>query len=210
LARVAIIDDHPFFRLGAEAALRAAGHEVVASTGDCLAAIETINQSDPQIVLLDHRIAPVSGASILSNLRQRGDERPVIVLTNELGDEALLQVMRSRVNGIVFKHCPQEGLFKAIEQVLAGGRSIDGKLIDKALALNSAPNNESGLKDLTDREMAVAKLIAKGLRNRQIGEELGMTEGTVKVYLHNIYRKLGLANRTELALVIEATANSPH
>lgn len=183
---------------------------MVASTGDCLAAIETINQSDPQIVLLDHRMAPVSGASILSNLRQRGDERPVIVLTNELGDEALLQVMRSRVNGIVFKHCPQESLFKAIEQVLAGGRSIDGKLIDKALALSSAPNNESGLKDLTDREMAVAKLIAKGLRNRQVGEELGMTEGTVKVYLHNIYRKLGLANRTELALVIDAAANSPH
>jgi len=209
LARVAIIDDHPFFRLGAEAALREAGHEVVASTGDCQAAIETINQSDPQIVLLDQRMAPVSGASILSTMRQRGDERPVIVLTNELGDEALIQVMRSRVNGIVFKHCPQDSLFKAIEQVLSGGRSIDGKLIDKALALSSVSSADSDIQGLTVRETAVAKLIAKGLRNRQIGEELGMTEGTIKVYLHNIYRKLGLANRTELALVIKATANNP-
>jgi two-component system, NarL family, nitrate/nitrite response regulator NarL len=207
LARVAIIDDHPFFRLGAEAALREAGHDIVASSGDSRAAIETIDKADPQIVLLDQRMTPVSGSSILNSLRQRGDERPVIVLTNELADDALLQIMRSRVNGIVFKHFPQESLLNAIEQVLAGGRAIDGKLFDKALALSSDSSGDNAVQSLTDREMAVAKLIAKGLRNRQIGEELGMTEGTVKVYLHNIYRKLGLANRTELALAIEAAAN---
>lgn len=206
MARVAIIDDHPFFRLGAEFALREAGHDVVASTGDCRTAIETIDKADPQIVLLDQRMTPVSGSSILNTLRQRGDERPVIVLTNELGDDALLQIMRSRVNGIAFKHCPQESLLKAIERVLAGERSIDAMLFDKALALSSDSSGDSAVQSLTYREMAVAKLIAKGLRNRQIGEELGMTEGTVKVYLHNIYRKLGLANRTELALVIEAAA----
>jgi len=207
LARVAIIDDHPFFRLGAEAALCEAGHDVVASCGDCRCAIETINKADPQIVLLDQRMQPISGANILSAMRQRGDERPVIILTNELSDDALLQIMRSRVNGIVFKHCPQERLFKAIEQVLAGERSIDGKLFDKALTLSSDSSAGNDVQGLSARETAVAKLVAKGLRNRKIGEELGMTEGTVKVYLHNIYRKLCLANRTELALVIEAASN---
>lgn len=207
MARVALIDDHPFFRLGAESALREAGHDVVASTGDCRAAIETIDKADPQIVLLDQRMTPVTGASILAALRKRGDERPVIVLTNELSDDALLQIMRARVNGIVYKHCPQESLLNAIDQVLAGGRAIDGNLYDKALALSSDSSDDKAVQSLTDREMAVARLIAKGLRNRQIGEQLGMTEGTVKVYLHNIYRKLGLANRTELALAIEASAN---
>lgn len=207
MARVAIIDDHPFFRLGAEAALREAGHEVVASSGDCQAAIATIDKADPQVVLLDQRMAPVSGASILNAMRQRGDERPVIMLTNELNDDALLQVMRSRVNGIAFKHCPQDSLFKAIDLVLAGGRAIDGRLIDKALALSANANADTDLQRLTDREIAVARLVTKGLRNRQIAQELGMTEGTVKVYLHNIYRKLGLTNRTELALLVETAAS---
>lgn len=124
MARVAIIDDHPFFRLGAEAALCEAGHDVVASCGDCRCAIETINKADPQIVLLDQRMQPISGANILSAMRQRGDERPVIILTNELSDDALLQIMRSRVKRNRLQTLPTR---KAVQgdRTGFGGRALD-------------------------------------------------------------------------------------
>ena len=90
MARIAIVDDHPFFRMGLEAALCGAGHEVVLSTGDSLTAEGQFSASDAQVLLLDQRMEPKTGADILSALRLKGDARPVVVLTNELGDRALL------------------------------------------------------------------------------------------------------------------------
>lgn len=202
MARIAIVDDHPFFRMGLEAALGEAGHQVVLSTGDSLTAEGQLAASDAQVVLLDQRMAPKTGADILSAIRLAGDTRPVVVLTNELGDRALLEVMRAKVNGIVFKHGQQAELFEAIDAVLAGKRYLDGALIDKAMALSTENGGQNRFDVLTERELAVSRLVAKGLRNREIGAELGMTEGTVKVYLHNIYRKLDLPNRASLALAI--------
>jgi two-component system nitrate/nitrite response regulator NarL len=204
LARIAVIDDHAFFRMGVEAALRDGGHEIVLSVGDGRDACEAVKRADPDVVLLDQRMSPVDGATVLRSLREHGQNLPVILLTNELSDAALLKVMQSRVDGIVFKHCPEERLFEALKAVLAGRRFIDGDLIDKSLALSSGQTEEVSLDQLSQREKQITMLVCQGLKNREIGTKLEMSEGTVKLYLHNIYRKLGVANRTSLALKITA------
>lgn len=207
MARIALIDDHTFFRKGVEAALTAAGHEVVLSLQDGNDALKAIAEAQPDIVLLDQAMRPVDGATILNQLRQSGSLQPVIMLTNELMDAELLSVLKAKVNGIVFKHCPEMRLFEAIDAVVAGRRYVDGDLVDRALAAAPDAGRPHTTSELSQREQAIADLVCQGLRNSQVAERLGMTEGTVKIYLHNIYRKLGVANRTLLALKLKADAD---
>jgi two-component system, NarL family, nitrate/nitrite response regulator NarL len=208
LPRIALIDDHAFLRKGVGAALRSVGHEIVVSTGNADTALDEIAKADPDVVVLDQRMGPTDGASILAKMRAGGDQRPVVFLVNEISDAALLSIMKSKVDGIVFKDCPEDRLFEAIDAVVAGKRFIDGDLIDKTIALSAVPEPAHATARLTERERSVAALVCKGLKNREIGDQLGMTEGTVKIYLHNVYRKLGVANRTSLAMSLSDTLKS--
>lgn len=202
MTRILIADDHPFFRLGVEAVLKMAGHEVVAMTGDGEATLEAIERDDPELVLLDVRLPNRNGISTLQELRKRGDNRPVIILTVEMTDDQLLAAMQARVNGIVFKHYGEDALLNAIETVNNGLQFIAAELFDKAISHASTASSPSPLTSLTPKEREVAQHVARGLRNREIADQLATTEGTVKVYLHNIYTKLGISNRTELATIV--------
>lgn len=204
MARIALIDDHAFLRRGVEAALTEAGHEVVLSSAGGLQTEDLIQQVSAELVILDYSM-PIQGTDILERLRAGGLKLPVIFLVNELPDHGLLAIMRLRVEGIVFKHAPEGDLFDAIDAVIAGRRYIEGSLIDKSIAIASMSGASADLPALTEREKAVAKLAAGGLRNREIGERLNMTEGTVKLHLHHVYRKLGIGNRTSLAVLLTNT-----
>ena len=197
-----IADDHPFFRLGVEAVLKSAGHEVIAMAGDGEEALATIADVDPELLLLDVRLPERDGISTLQELRKRGDNRPIIILTVEMTDDQLLAAMQARVNGIVFKHYGEDSLLKAIETVSKGLQYIEPELFERAVAHASVKDEPSPLATLTPKERNVARHVANGLRNREIATELKTTEGTVKVYLHSIYTKLGLSNRTELASIV--------
>ncbi|MCJ2178701.1 response regulator [Novosphingobium album (ex Hu et al. 2023)] len=200
MSRILVADDHPFFRLGVDAVLKMGGHEVVAMAGNGEAALAALERDDPEIVLLDVRMPDGDGISTLRTMRERGDNRPVIILTVEMTDDQLLAAIRAKVSGIVFKHDAEDRLLKAIDAVNNGRRYIDDELIDKAITLASAVRPPTRLMALSAKEREVAQHVARGLRNREIATLLGTTEGTVKVYLHSIYTKMGLSNRTELAI----------
>ena len=200
MSRILVADDHPFFRLGVDAVLQMGGHEVVAMTDEGDATLEAIERQNPDIVLLDVRMPGRDGIATLQALRKRGDNRPVILLTVEMTDEQLLAAIRAKVNGIVFKHEAEDRLLKAIDAVGNGLRYVDDELIDKAITQASSATPSPSLKALSPKELEVAQHVARGLRNREIATFLGTTEGTVKVYLHSIYTKLGISNRTELAI----------
>lgn len=202
MTRILIADDHPFFRLGVEAVLQMGGHDVVAMTDDGDATLETIKREDPEIVLLDVRMPGRDGISTLQALRESGDDRPVIILTVEMDDDQLLAAIKARVNGIVFKHYGEDSLLKAIEAVKNGQRYVEAELFDKAIRHASVVTSPTPLAVLTPKEHDVAQQVVRGLRNREIAARLTTTEGTVKVYLHNIYTKLGISNRTELAAIV--------
>lgn len=201
MARIALVDDHAFLRKGLESALVGAGHDVVLSTSDCAVSNSRLSDLNADLLFLDQRM-PVPGSEVLDRLRNEGLRLPVIFFVNELEDSALLAIMKLSVNGVLFKHSPETDLFEAIDAVLAGRRFIDGSLIDQAIKIAGGDHQEQAIGGLTERELQVAKLAAKGFRNREIGEKVGLTEGTVKIHLHNVYRKLGISNRTSLASVM--------
>jgi two-component system nitrate/nitrite response regulator NarP len=200
---VLLADDHFFILAGVEAVLRNSEFEVVAKVRDGAAVLSAIQATRPDILVLDVRMPERDGIDVLTTLRGRGDKRPVVLLTASLDDRRLLEAVKAGVNGIVLKEGAEDILLKCLVKVCNGGRWIDETLLQKALDL-SIGGNSSGepLHGLTGRERSIAGLVAQGLRNKDIAAELGITEGTVKVYLHGIYGKLGIENRTELAVLV--------
>lgn len=203
--RILIVDDHAFVRAGVRAALVAAGHVVCGEAEDGAEALVLCASTQPDLVLMDIRMRGMGGVAAIDTLRKRDTDVRIVVLTAGLSDDALVALIRQKVDGIVFKHCSEDELLQAIDEVAAGRRYVDGGLMEKAFELVSRGEGTTyeALATLTAREKAIVELAATGLRNREIGQRLDMTEGTVKVYLHNVYRKLGITGRVELAVLIQ-------
>ncbi|MBK6801987.1 response regulator transcription factor [Novosphingobium sp.] len=203
MTRIAIADDHAFFRSGLNSALLAMGHEVVASVASGELALVAVRDEQPDLLLLDVRMKTMGGAEVLARLREANSRIPVIALTAELTNDDLIALMKARVDGIVFKYEPESVLRDAIETVTTGEKFISKDLMEKAFAilLNGSPS-DSGLDALSDQELRIARAVATGMRNRDIGQSMGITEGTVKVHLHKIFKKLNISTRTELAVLL--------
>jgi two-component system nitrate/nitrite response regulator NarL len=203
MTRIAIADDHAFFRSGLNSALLAMGHEVVASVASGELALVAVRDEQPDLLLLDVRMKTMGGAEVLARLREANSRIPVIALTAELTNDDLIALMKARVDGIVFKYDPESVLRDAIETVTTGEKFISKDLMEKAFAilLNGSPS-DSGLDALSDQELRIARAVATGMRNRDIGQSMGITEGTVKVHLHKIFKKLNISTRTELAVLL--------
>jgi two-component system nitrate/nitrite response regulator NarP len=203
VTRVLLADDHPFVMAGVEAVLRGSSFQVVAKVADGAEVQVALNTSRPDLLILDVMMPKVNGVDVLMSLRQRGDTRPVVLLTASLDNHRLLAAIKAGVNGIVLKDGAEEILVACLEKVINGGRWIEPSLLQKALDYSLQGQVVSDpLAPLTTRERSIASLVAMGKRNRDIAGELGLTEGTVKVYLHGIYEKLSIDNRIELAVLV--------
>lgn len=198
---VLVADDHSYIRAGVEAVLRDSRFHMVAGTASGEETLDAIATHNPAIVVLDINMPGLNGVQTLETLRRRADRRPVVLLTAEINDRQLLSVMRAGVEGIVAKDGAGDELLDALEKVTSGERAIPPSLLQRALDLSLNPEAGGPLDRLNPRERRIARLVARGMRNRDIGTELNIGEGTVKVYLHAMYQKLGIENRTELALL---------
>ncbi len=205
MTRILVADDHAFLRAGLEQVLGRLGHEIVASVGDGTAALAAIAQTRPELAILDLRMPAPDGVGVLSALRAAGDTLPVLILAAELDDASLVAAVQRGVNAIVLKHAPPGALQDAIRAVMAGERAIAMDLMERAFAAATRPATtaDQALAALSDRDRQIAQGVAAGLRNRDIADSLGVTEGTVKINLHRLYDRLGVANRTELALLVK-------
>lgn len=200
MTRIAIADDHPFLRAGLEAVLRTAGHEIAGSVSDGDEALKVIAQTNPDVVILDVLMPGRDGIAVLETLRRQGDRRPVILLTAHLDDARLVAAIKARVNAILFKQGAEQRLIETIRKVREGETVIDEDLLARAQELTRMEQEPDRFATLAPREREITEAVAMGLRNREIGERLGITEGSVKVYLNRIFDKLGVENRTELAI----------
>ena len=202
--RVLIADDHPVVISGIEAILRDTSYEVVGTARSGAQVLDALAPLRPDLLLLDVRMPDQGGIDVLRTLRSRGDERPVVLLTASLTDQLLMDAIELGVQGIVLKEGAQHLLVRCLDDVKAGRRWIARELLQQALEMKmneGSGASTGGLRSLTPRERAIAGLVAHGKRNREIAGELGISEGTVKIHLHRIYEKLGVSNRTELAVL---------
>ena len=195
-SRVLIVDDHPMIRSAVAMLLAGSNFTIVGNAASARAADEAIRELDPEIVILDIAMPGGSGIEVLKRLRKAGDRRPVIILTAGIDDYRLGDALGLAVDGIVMKNNDPALLLECLESVRAGRRWIDPEVQPRAdEIMRRGPEGH-----LSARERQLVRLVGQGLRNREIAEKLGLTEGSVKVYLQAIFEKLGVATRTELAL----------
>ena len=202
MVRVLVADDHPIIAAGLELFLKDTEYEIVARCSDGAAVLETLAEANPDILILDERMPGHSGVDLLRILRDLGDQRPVVLLTGSIEDGRAMEAIQLGVNGLVLKHTAPDLLVQCLDQVKAGFRWMDQGVLQRALdqALRNNEPTPQPLAKLSAREREIVERVVGGARNQEIALELGITPGTVKVHLHRIYEKLGLRNRTELAL----------
>lgn len=202
MTSIVIADDHAFLRAGLEQVLGSLGFAIVASVGDGDAALAAVAEKDPDLVIVDLRMPGRNGVAVLEALRAQGDTRPVLMLAAEIDDASLVAAIRLGVNGILLKDSDALALKEAIDTVMAGTRAISMAMMERAFMLASQPSPANPLDALGERDRRIVEGVAAGLRNREIAENLAISEGSVKVYLHRIFDRLNVGNRTELALLV--------
>lgn len=200
--RILIAEDDPLTLEGIKLLLSTSLHEVVGTFPDGEALLDNLAAARPDMLLLDFDMPKRSGLDVLRTLRERGDKRPIVLLTGSMSDARVYEAMQRGLNGLVIKSAAPRDLVTCLDAVAQGRRWIDHDVLQRAMEL-SLGGSAGGdpLEGLTARQRAIVGLILQGLRNKQIASELGVGEGTVKVHLHNIYERLGVNNRVELALL---------
>jgi two-component system nitrate/nitrite response regulator NarL len=194
--RILIVDDHPMIRSAVAMLLDGSEFAIAATAGSVEAAMAAIRDDPPDMVILDLAMPGESGLEVLRRLRSAGDPRPVIILTAGIDDFSLREAIGLAVNAIVMKNNDPAHLLDCLQAVRDGKRWLDPDLEQRA-----AEQEQRGPHTpLSPRERKLVQLVSRGLRNREIAAQLGITEGTVKVYLHALFDKLGVASRTELAI----------
>lgn len=202
-ATIVLADDHPIVLDGLERLFGLEeGLEVVGRCRDGEETLAAVRELAPDVLVLDVRMPGASGIDVLRTLVDEELGTRVVLLTAGLEDEQLLDAIRAGARGVVLKDMAPQLLVEAVRAVLAGGQWLEKGLGGRALT--RLLQRERGLVEatrlLTPREIEIVRMVAQGLRNRAIAEKLFITEGTVKVHLHNIYEKAGVDGRVELTL----------
>ena len=201
---ILLAGDHPMAVAAVQALLHDTGYWIVAAVGRGSDVLSHPWLSGAGIVMLDLQSRGGAGMDALRQLRRRAGDRRVVLLTAALDQEALAEAKALKVDGIVLRNSDPAAMLECVQCVRSGGRWIDPALEKRASRPGCAPIASVGQPSLTRREQELVGLVRKGLRNREIAERIGVTEGTVKVYLHALFDKLGVGNRTELAMHADA------
>ncbi len=211
--RILIADDHPIFRDGLRKLLSLEeDFQVIGEAEDGKEAVEMVQKLTPDILLLDLKMPNLSGIGALEALGDKNKTTRVIVLTASEDEAAVVQAMRMGTAGIVLKQTATELLIKSIRKVYDGEIWLDSRMTTAVMKEFSqpAPVREPIKTVLSAREREVVALVCQGFRNKEIAEKMFISEQTVKNHLHNIFDKLGVSDRLELALfAIHKKLNEP-
>ncbi|MGH9723230.1 MAG: response regulator [Bryobacteraceae bacterium] len=206
--RIVIADDHPIFRDGLRKLLTLEeDFQVVAEARDGKEVLEVLEQHDPDILLLDLKMPGLDGLTALQRLQGSRFKTKVIVLTASEDKNQFVQAMKFGTSGIVLKQTATELLIKSIRRVHAGEIWLDSHTTAAVMRQFSSPmepppnsGRDRERSPLSQREREIVTLVAQGFKNKEMAEKMFISEQTVKNHLHNIFDKLGVSDRLELAL----------
>jgi len=196
-SRLMLVDDHDVLREGLKFMLRAEPDlAVVAEAGDGSEALEKLEASLPDVVLLDVKMPDLGGLETLRRIRERWPELPVLILTMYDDPEYVEQALQAGASGYVLKNITPKELVRAVRAVSEGRGYLQAEITRPVLErfariapmLVSTPH-------LSPRELDVLRLLAEGRTNRQMAADLGLAEATVKGYLRDLFEKLGASDR---------------
>jgi two-component system, NarL family, nitrate/nitrite response regulator NarL len=198
--RVLIVDDHPFFLHGFGQFLEASGGFAIKTALSVDEAVASIDEERPDLAMLDVTMHDGGGLKVLRHLRLHFPSVPAMFLTVHIDPEQTIEAMRLGVRGIALKDSDPDTIAEAMKIVLAGGKWFESDVTEIALRHSIDQPTRAVRSDdlLTKRELEIVELVCLGLRNRDIAQRCNLAEGTVKIHLNSIFRKLGVASRSEL------------
>ncbi|MFD2025818.1 response regulator [Promicromonospora aerolata] len=205
MTRVVIVDDQTLVRHGIRTLLEIADVDVVGEADDGRAALEVVDATTPDVILLDLRMPRYDGLWTLRRLGERRIDIPVLVLTTFDDDTLVLDALRAGARGYLLKDVTVEQLTRAVRTLAGGGTLVAPSITDRMLrAIRSLPSaagaDPSPVQALTGRELEVLRLMAEGYTNREISRALSLVEGTVKNHVSTILLKLSARDRTNAVL----------
>jgi DNA-binding NarL/FixJ family response regulator len=199
---VSIVEDDHATRDSLEALLKEApGLQCVSTYATGEEALSGIPDENPDVVLADIRLPGISGIECVAKLKTRMPKLQVLMLTTYEERELIFNSLRAGASGYILKNAPRSELLQAVEQVHAGGAPMSMQIARKVVShFQAIPDSSSDVEKLTQREHQILSLLAKGFLYKEIGDQLGISMGTVKVHVHTIYEKLHVQSRTQATL----------
>jgi len=204
--KVLLIDDHTLFRLGLKGLLERSGIQVVGAASTGQEGLQKALELAPDVILLDMRMPDMDGLTVLTRLREQGITVPITILTTSEEERDLVECLRAGAQGYLLKDMDPDELVAALRKIVAGESVVAPQLagtLAKALQ-QKAPAQASAdtpLADLTPREREIISHLAEGQSNKAIARDLGISDGTVKLHVKAILRKLNVRSRVEAAVI---------
>jgi two-component system, NarL family, nitrate/nitrite response regulator NarL len=203
--RVLLVDDHTLFRIGLAELLERRSIEVCGAVGDGQEGVRLVGELEPDVVLLDMRMPEVSGLEVLRRLQKDYPTVPVVILTTSREERDLIESLRGGAKGYLLKDMEPDTLVNSLNDIVAGKTvvapdmtAVLARVVQGDGPLEPRPNRFS---DLTPRESEILCHLAAGQSNKVIARELGISDGTVKLHVKSILRKLHVHSRVEAAVI---------
>ena len=203
--RVMVVDDHTLFRSGLSELLERRGIEVCAAVGDGEEGCRLAAELEPDVILLDLRMPELDGLSVLERIAALGLRSAVVMLTTSSDERDLVTSLRSGARGYLLKDMEPDRLVDALAAVVGGETVVAPEMTSVLAKVVKGDALESGrpnrFSSLTPREFEILRHLAEGQSNKEIARDLGITDGTVKLHVRSILRKLEVRSRVEAAVI---------
>ena len=212
--RILVVDDHELVRVGLRTLLSGvAGVEVVAEAGSVSEAIAMARTHRPDVVLMDVRLPDGSGVEACREIRSERPDTRVLMLTSFADEDAVFSAIVAGASGYLLKQAKADALLDAVRTIGRGGSLLDPavaqKVLERVRVSATAASRDDRLSALSDQERKILPLIAAGKTNREIADQLFLSEHTVKAYVSDLLGKLSLRRRSEAAALFARIQDHP-
>ena len=200
--RIALADDHPIVLHGLQQLFdQQKDFDVVCCCANGATALDGVRAHRPDVLVLDLRMPELTGLDVLRAIAAEKLNCHTVLLTAAVADDEVMEAVRLGARGLILKESPPEMLLDCVRRVYRGEQWLERETVIRAFrTVDREAATRQPADSLTPREIEIVRMVAQGLRNRVIAERLSISEGTVKVHLHNIYDKFGIDGRLELLL----------